>query len=228
MATNVAVIRFPGTNCEFDVVEVVQQLGAQAQIVFHDEPSLGSADAVVIAGGFAHGDYLRPGAIARFSPVMEAVASFAKSGGPVVGICNGFQVLTEANLLPGALQKNASLKFRCGFTDLRVENSNSVLTSEAQAGDILSIPINHFEGNYTCSSETLAELQGEDRVLFRYVTNPNGSVDDIAGICNEGRNVVGLMPHPERACHELLGSRDGIVLMSSLLGAAGLNAAVPH
>ncbi|MTA73720.1 MAG: phosphoribosylformylglycinamidine synthase subunit PurQ, partial [Actinobacteria bacterium] len=167
MATNVAVIRFPGTNCEFDVVEVVQQLGAQAQIVFHDEPSLGSADAVVIAGGFAHGDYLRPGAIARFSPVMEAVASFAQSGGPVVGICNGFQVLTEANLLPGALQKNAGLKFRCGFTELRVENSNSVLTSEAQVGEILSIPINHFEGNYTCSSETLAELQGEDRVLFR-------------------------------------------------------------
>ena len=227
MATNVSVIRFPGTNCEFDVVEVVQQLGAQAQIVFHDEPSLGSADAVVIAGGFAHGDYLRPGAIARFSPVMEAVASFAQSGGPVVGICNGFQVLTEANLLPGALQKNAGLKFRCGFTELRVENSNSVLTSEAQVGDILSIPINHFEGNYTCSSETLAELQGEDRVLFRYVTNPNGSVDDIAGICNEGRNVVGLMPHPERACHDLLGSRDGIVLMSSLLRAAGLNAGLP-
>ena len=228
MATNVAVIRFPGTNCEFDVVEVVQQLGAQAEIVFHDEPSLGAADAVVIAGGFAHGDYLRPGAIARFSPVMEAVASFAQSGGPVVGICNGFQVLTEANLLPGALQKNAGLKFRCGFTELRVENSNSVLTSEAQVGDILSIPINHFEGNYTCSSETMAELRGEDRVLFRYVTNPNGSVDDIAGICNEGRNVVGLMPHPERACHDLLGSRDGIVLMSSLLRAAGLNAGVPN
>ena len=228
MATNVSVIRFPGTNCEFDVVEVVQQLGAQAQIVFHDEPSLGSADEVVTAGGFAHGDYLRPGAIARFSPVMEAVASFAQSGGPVVGICNGFQVLTEANLLPGALQKNAGLKFRCGFTELRVENSNSVLTSEAQVGDILSIPINHFEGNYTCSSETLAELQGEDRVLFRYVTNPNGSVDDIAGICNEGRNVVGLMPHPERACHDLLGSRDGIVLMSSLLRAAGLNAGLPN
>ncbi|CAB4702314.1 unannotated protein [freshwater metagenome] len=183
---------------------------------------------MVIAGGFAHGDYLRPGAIARFSPVMEAVASFAQSGGPVVGICNGFQVLTEANLLPGALQKNAGLKFRCGFTELRVENSNSVLTSEAQVGEILSIPINHFEGNYTCSSETLAELQGEDRVLFRYVANPNGSVDDIAGICNEGRNVVGLMPHPERACHDLLGSRDGIVLMSSLLHAAGLNAGLPN
>ena len=217
MATNVSVIRFPGTNCEFDVVEVVQQLGAQAQIVFHDEPSLGSADAVVIAGGFAHGDYLRPGAIARFSPVMEAVASFAQSGGPVVGICNGFQVLTEANLLPGALQKNAGLKFRCGFTELRVENSNSVLTSEAQVGDILSIPINHFEGNYTCSSETLAELQGEDRVLFRYVTNPNGSVDDIAGICNAQRNVLGMMPHPERAADPLMGSTDGLVLFHSLI-----------
>ncbi len=223
MSTNVAVIRFPGTNCEFDVVEVVQQLGASAEIVFHDEPSLGNADAVVVAGGFAHGDYLRPGAIARFSPVMDAVAAFAQEGGPVVGICNGFQVLTEAHLLPGALQKNAGLKFRCGFTDLRVESSNSVLTSAVTPGDILSIPINHFEGNYTCSLETLAELQSEDRILFRYVTNPNGSMDDIAGICNEGRNVVGLMPHPERACHDLLGSHDGINLMQSLLNAAGLS-----
>ncbi|MEX0767312.1 MAG: phosphoribosylformylglycinamidine synthase subunit PurQ [Microthrixaceae bacterium] len=220
MSTNIAVIRFPGTNCEFDVLEVVQQLGAQAHIVFHDEPGLGNADAVVIAGGFAHGDYLRPGAIARFSPVMTAVSEFAASGGPVVGICNGFQVLTEAHLLPGALQKNAGLKFRCGPTDLRVESSDSVLTRAVATGDVLSIPINHFEGNYTCSAETLAELQSEDRVLFRYVNNPNGSVDDIAGICNQGRNVVGLMPHPERACHELLGSTDGVGLMQSLLDSA--------
>jgi phosphoribosylformylglycinamidine synthase len=221
VAVEVAVIRFPGTNCEFDVAEAVQSLGAQARIVFHDEPDLGAADAVVVAGGFAHGDYLRPGAIARFSPVMSAVGEFAAAGGPVVGICNGFQVLTEAHLLPGALQKNAGLKFRCGTAQLRVETTDSVLTSSASVGDVLDIPINHFEGNYTCSPETLAELRGEDRIVVRYVDNPNGSVDDIAGICNEGRNVVGLMPHPERACNELLGSADGIVMLRSMLAAAG-------
>lgn len=222
MAVEVAVIRFPGTNCEFDVAEAVESLGAQARIVFHDEPGLGAADAVVVAGGFAHGDYLRPGAIARFSPVMTAVGEFAAAGGPVVGICNGFQVLTEAHLLPGALQKNAGLKFRCGTAQLRVESTDSVLTSAATVGDVLDIPINHFEGNYTCSPETLAELRGDDRIVVRYVDNPNGSIDDIAGICNEGRNVVGLMPHPERACDELLGSADGIVMLRSMLSAASV------
>jgi phosphoribosylformylglycinamidine synthase len=213
----VAVVRFPGTNCEFDVVEAVESLGATAEIVFHDRPSLGAADAVVVAGGFAHGDYLRPGAIARFSPVMSAVAEFAARGGPVIGICNGFQVLTEAGLLPGALQKNAGLKFRCETVELRVETTDSALTNRATAGAVLRIPINHFEGNYTCSPETLAELRAEDRVVLRYVENPNGSVDDIAGVCNAGRNVVGLMPHPERACHELLGSTDGRPLLASFL-----------
>lgn len=221
MTTKVAVVRFPGTNCEFDVVEVVTRLGASAEIVFHDEPSLGDADAVVIAGGFAHGDYLRPGAIARFSPIMSAVGAFAADGGPVVGICNGFQVLTEAHLLPGALQKNAGLKFRCEMVELRVETTDSALTSESQLGAVLRIPINHFEGNYTCSPETLAELRSEDRIVVRYVDNPNGSVDDIAGVCSAGRNVVGLMPHPERACDQLLGSSDGLVMMQSLLHAAG-------
>jgi phosphoribosylformylglycinamidine synthase subunit PurQ / glutaminase len=221
MATSVAVIRFPGTNCEFDVAEALSGLGADAEIVFHDERSLGAADGVVIAGGFAHGDYLRPGAIARFSPVMEAVSDFAASGGPVVGICNGFQVLTEAHLLPGALQKNAGSKFHCGMVNLRVETIDSPVTNDAAVGDVLGIPINHFEGNYTCSPETLAELRAEDRVVVRYVENPNGSVDDIAGICSAGRNVVGLMPHPERACNELLGSTDGLVMMRSLLVAAG-------
>ncbi len=221
MAAKVAVVRFPGTNCEFDVVEAVRSLGGQAEIVFHDQTSLGGADAVVVAGGFAHGDYLRPGAIARFSPVMAAVTEFAAEGGPVVGICNGFQVLTEAHLLPGALQKNAGLKFRCQMADLVVASSDSVLTSQAQVGDVLRIPINHFEGNYTCSPETLAELRGDDRIVVRYADNPNGSVDDIAGICNEGRNVVGLMPHPERACNELLGSVDGQVMIGSLLASAG-------
>ena len=221
MTTKVAVVRFPGTNCEFDVIEVVTRLGAEAEIVFHDEPSLGDADALVIAGGFAHGDYLRPGAIARFSPIMSAVESFAAAGGPVVGICNGFQVLTEAHLLPGALQKNSGLKFRCEMVELRVDTMDSALTSESNIGAILRVPINHFEGNYTCSPETLAELRSEDRIVVRYVDNPNGSVDDIAGVCSAGRNVVGLMPHPERACDDLLGSSDGLVMMRSMLHAAG-------
>jgi phosphoribosylformylglycinamidine synthase len=174
-------------------------------------------DAVIVPGGFAHGDYLRPGAIARFSPVMSAVAEFAAAGGPVVGVCNGFQVLTEAGLLPGALQKNAGLKFVCAPAQLRVETTNSVLTRAAAKGAVLSIPINHFEGNYTCDAETLAQLRDEDRIVLRYVVNPNGSVDDIAGVCNEGRNVVGLMPHPERSTSELLGSTDGLPLLRSLL-----------
>ena len=151
---------------------------------------------------------------------MDAVAEFAAGGGPVVGICNGFQILTEAGLLPGALQKNAGLKFLCATVELRVESTQSVLTSAARVGDVLRVPINHFEGNYICSPETLAELRGDDRVLLRYVDNPNGSTDDIAGICSEGGNVVGLMPHPERACDPLLGSGDGRPLLRSLLGAA--------
>jgi phosphoribosylformylglycinamidine synthase len=183
-------------------------------------------DAVVVPGGFAHGDYLRTGAIARFSPVMEAVTGFAAAGGPVVGICNGFQVLTEAGLLPGALQKNVGLTFICETVELRVETSASVLTALASPGDVLRIPINHFEGNYVCDARTLAQLRDEDRVVLRYVHNPNGSLDDIAGIANRGRNVVGLMPHPERASARLIGSDDGVVLLRSLLAAAtGLDAA---
>lgn len=223
MAPTVAVVCYPGTNCEHDVVEAVRSLGADGRIVFHDRAELGDADAVVIAGGFAHGDYLRPGAIARFSPITEAVVRFASEGGPVVGICNGFQVLTEAHLLPGALQKNAGLKFRCATAQLRVESTDSVLTSQASRGQVLTIPINHFEGNYTCSPEVLDELRSDERIVLRYVENPNGSIDDIAGICNADRNVVGLMPHPERACNELLGSTDGTVLMASFLASAGAN-----
>jgi phosphoribosylformylglycinamidine synthase len=157
---------------------------------------------------------------------MSAVSEFAASGGPVVGICNGFQVLTEAGLLPGALQKNRGLKFVCTTVGLRVESTDSVLTSAANIGDVLRVPINHFEGNYTCSAETLAQLRDEDRVVLRYVENPNGSIDDIAGICNEGRNVVGLMPHPERACNALLGSEDGVPLLRSVLAAAATGAKV--
>ncbi|MCB1039819.1 MAG: phosphoribosylformylglycinamidine synthase subunit PurQ, partial [Acidimicrobiales bacterium] len=195
-----------------------------AEILWHGDGSVQGVDAVVVPGGFAHGDYLRPGAIARFSPVMEAVVSFARSGGPVVGICNGFQVLTEAGLLPGALQKNRGLKFLCTTVELRVESTRSVLTAEAAVGDVLRVPINHFEGNYTCAPETLAELRAEDQIVLRYVENPNGSVDDIAGICNAGRNVVGLMPHPERAISDLLGSADGVPLLRSLLASAAATA----
>ncbi|HEX4867393.1 MAG TPA: phosphoribosylformylglycinamidine synthase subunit PurQ [Acidimicrobiales bacterium] len=220
MAPRVGVVLFPGSNCELDVMEAVRDLGGEAEIVWHGDTSLGGVDAVVVPGGFAHGDYLRPGAIARFSPIMGAITAFAADGGPVVGICNGFQVLTEAGLLPGALQKNAGLKFVCATTTLRVETTSTVLTSQTAVGDELRIPINHFEGNYTCDPETLARLRAEDRVVVRYVDNPNGSVDDIAGVCNDGRNVVGLMPHPERACHPLLGSTDGVPLVRSILAAA--------
>jgi phosphoribosylformylglycinamidine synthase I len=218
---SVGVVLFPGTNCERDVVEAITALGGDAEMLWHGDRTLQGVDAVVLPGGFAHGDYLRPGAIARFSPIMEAVAKFAAGEGPVVGICNGFQVLTEAGLLPGALQKNRGLKFLCRTVSVRVETARSVLTSEATPGDVLRIPINHFEGNYTCSPDTLAELQADDRIVLRYVDNPNGSMDDIAGICNAGRNVVGLMPHPERAYAALLGSADGGPLLQSLLVAAG-------
>lgn len=221
MTSQVGVVLFPGSNCERDAIEAIELLGGRAELLWHGDPTVGASDAVIVPGGFAHGDYLRPGAIARFSPVMKAVADFAAGGGPIVGICNGFQVLTEAGMLPGALQKNRGLKFLCTTVALRVESTDSVLSSEAMKGSTLRVPINHFEGNYTCSPETLAELQAEDRVILRYVDNPNGSVDDIAGICNAGRNVVGLMPHPERACHRLLGSEDGAPLLRSLLVAAG-------
>jgi phosphoribosylformylglycinamidine synthase len=220
MAPRVGVVRFPGSNCEFDSIEAVEHLGGTGVLLWHDDTDLSGVDAVIIPGGFAHGDYLRPGAIARFSPIMGAVGRFAAAGGPVVGICNGFQVLTEAGLLPGALQKNNGLKFRCAMAEIQIETSDSILTNQVPVGTIARIPINHFEGNYTCDAETLAELQAEDRIVFRYVNNPNGSVDHIAGICSAGRNVVGLMPHPERACHELLGSTDGVGLIGSLLSAA--------
>lgn len=220
-APRISVVVFPGTWSERDFAHVAGVIGWRADLVWHTETDLGSPDAVVLPGGFAHGDHLRTGAIARFSPIMQAVRDHAAAGGPVVGICNGFQILTEAGLLPGALQKNRGLKFLCTTVDLRVETTASVLTSEAGDGDILRIPINHFEGNFTCDAATLAQLRAEDRVVVRYVDNPNGSVDDIAGVCNEGRNVVGLMPHPERASHALLGSSDGAVLLRSLLASAG-------
>ena len=220
MATRVGVVLFPGTNCEHDAVHAVERLGGTAELVWHGATSTSGYDALILPGGFAHGDYLRPGAIARFSPVMDAVATYAAGGGPVIGICNGFQVLTEAGLLPGALQKNRGLRFLCTTTTVRVERDDTALTAGVPVGTELSIPINHFEGNYTCDAATLAELRAEGRIVLRYVDNPNGSVDDIAGVCNAGRNVVGLMPHPERASDPLLGSVDGVVLLRALLETA--------
>lgn len=224
MSTRVGVVVFPGTNCEHDVVRGVEVLGGRADLVWHGDRALDGFDAVVVPGGFAHGDYLRTGAIARFSPVMEAVQRFAAAGGPVVGICNGFQILTEAGLLPGALQKNAGLKFRCETVACRVVTDRSALTRGVSTGTVLDLPINHFEGNYTCDPETLARLRDLDQIVLRYVENPNGSLDDIAGVSNEAGNVVGLMPHPERAAEAILGSADGAVLLRALLAAAGASA----
>ena len=220
MSVRVGVVVFPGTNCELDVVWAVEALGASAELLWHGDRDVHGVDAVVVPGGFAHGDYLRTGAIARFSPVMDAVAEHAAAGGAVVGICNGFQVLTEAGLLPGALQKNTGLTFVCDTVELEVVSTRSVLTRNAERGAILRVPINHFEGNYVCDPDTLRSLHDDDRIVVRYVDNPNGSLDDIAGISNEVGNVVGLMPHPERASDVLLGSADGVVLLESLLAAA--------
>ena len=225
MAPRIGVVVFPGTNCEHDVVQAVEAVGGAGVLLWHGDANLRGVDGVVLPGGFAHGDYLRPGALARFSPVMDAVADFARTGGPVVGICNGFQVLTEAGLLPGALQKNGRLRFLCQPVRVVVASTSSVLTSLSAVGDELVIPINHFSGNYTCDDDTLRRLQAEDRVVLRYAENPNGSVDAIAGIANEAGNVVGLMPHPERASSALLGSDDGLVLLRALVAAATASSA---
>ena len=216
--TTIGVVVFPGSNCEYDAASAVEQLGARAEFIFHSAPSLGDVDGVILPGGFAHGDYLRPGALARFSPVMTAVSAFAAAGGPVLGICNGFQVLTEAGLLPGALQKNRGLTFLCQPTTLIVSSTRSVLTRGADLGAELVVPINHFSGAYTCDDATHASLVENDQIVLRYRENPNGSRDDIAGVANVAGNVVGLMPHPERAMSTLLGSADGRVLLESFVG----------
>lgn len=218
MTARVGVVVFPGSNCEHDVVEAVDSVGGSGELLWHKDKSLSNVDAVVLPGGFAHGDYLRTGAMARFSPIMDAVSRFADDGGPVVGICNGFQILTEAQLLPGALYKNQGLKFLCQPAVLKVESTDSALTRGLKVGDQLSIPINHFEGNYVCSEETLAMLRENNLIVFTYQDNPNGATADIAGIRNENGNVVGLMPHPERAAHPLLGGTDGARMLKGLIG----------
>jgi phosphoribosylformylglycinamidine synthase len=230
MAAKIGVVVFPGSNCEHDVVKALGLFGparAEAELVWHGERLLAGYDAIVLPGGFAHGDYLRPGALARFSPVMEAVAKYAADGGPVVGICNGFQVLTEAGLLPGALQKNRGLRFLCTTVGVSVCTTRTVLTGESTVGAQLSLPINHFEGSFTCDAATLERLRAEDRIVLRYTANPNGSLDDIAGVCNEDGNVVGLMPHPERACDAMTASTDGMGLLESLVVAATRRTQVP-
>ena len=221
------VLVFPGSNCDHDAYNVISEITRQpVSFLWHDSEDLGGVDAVLVPGGFAYGDYLRTGAIARFSPVMQAVKRFAGSGGMVLGICNGFQILTEAGLLPGALMRNAGLKYICKQVHLRVETSDSQFTSLLSAGEVLKIPIGHMEGNYYCDAETLRQLESEDRIAFRYATpdgavtpeaNPNGSLGNIAGILNEGRNVLGMMPHPDRSSELLLGSADGLRIFAGMV-----------
>lgn len=220
MSTTVGVVVFPGSNCEYDAANAVTAVGATAQFVWHTRDDLDGLDAIILPGGFAHGDYLRPGAIARFSPVMDAVAAFAETGRPVLGICNGFQVLTEAGMLPGALQKNAGLTFLCQPTTVFVLSTRSVLTRDLTVGEKLTIPINHFSGSYTCDQETYEYLESNDLIVLRYLDNPNGSLHGIAGVCNEAGNVVGLMPHPERAVSPLTGYVDGRRLLEGFVSAA--------
>ena len=231
------VVVFPGSNCDHDAFHAAKEvLGQDAEFVWHKDTSLKGADAVILPGGFAHGDYLRTGAIARFSPIMPAILEFARAGGPVLGICNGFQVLLEAGLLPGAMLRNRDLKFHCEQVTVCVEQTDTPFTQGAAPGRRLRLPVAHGEGNYYAPPDVVSELQASRRIIFRYcdargevteAANPNGSVNNIAGICNEARNVVGLMPHPERACEAPLGSADGLVLFASVVSALAQHGAVP-
>jgi phosphoribosylformylglycinamidine synthase len=220
------VVVFPGSNCDHDTYHVISKvIGQPVDFIWHKEEEIGHCDAIILPGGFSYGDYLRTGAIARFSPVMRSVIDLAHAGGLVLGICNGFQILCEAGLLPGALLRNRDLRFICEHVNVRVEHTDTPFTSACVEGQVLSMPIAHGEGNYFCDPETLAELEREGRIIFRYCTpegdvteeaNPNGSLDGIAGICSRERNVLGLMPHPERASESLLGSNDGRQIFLSL------------
>jgi phosphoribosylformylglycinamidine synthase I len=230
-----AIVVFPGSNCDHDAYHATTAvIGQQAELIWHKETDLRGADAVILPGGFAHGDYLRTGAIARFSPIMKSVEAFAAAGGPVVGFCNGFQILLEAGLLEGAMLRNRSLQYRCEHVHVRVERTDTPWTTLCQPGQVMRIPIAHGEGNYFAAPEVIERLEANGQVIFRYVTaggettdasNPNGSLHHIAGICNERRNVVALMPHPERACEPVLGSGDGKVVLDSVV--ASLRAGVP-
>ena len=223
------VVVFPGSNCDHDAFYAIGNvLKKPVEFIWHQSENLANCDAIILPGGFAFGDYLRTGAIARFSPVMKPVEKFAKSGGMVLGICNGFQILLEAGLLPGAMMRNSGLRFICRQVHIRVEQADTPFTNAAARGQILKIPINHGEGNFTCDEATLAELEKNRQVIFRYTTadgtddvagNPNGSMANIAGICNRERNIAGLMPHPERAVEEAIGSSDGLVIFRSMMEA---------
>jgi len=215
------VVVFPGSNCDHDAqFSVTANLGERAEMLWHRDNAIpNDIDAVILPGGFSYGDYLRCGAIAKFSPIIDAVKSFAAKGGLVIGICNGFQILTECHLLPGALVRNANLRYICKPVALRVETTNSPFTNQAAKGQTLTFPIAHGEGRYTADEATLDELEAEDRVIFRYLDNPNASLRDIAGICNKERNVLGLMPHPERATDPLMGSTDGLIVFRSIASA---------
>ena len=220
------VVMFPGSNCDHDTYHVISKvIGQPVDFIWHRQNSVADCDAVILPGGFSYGDYLRTGAIARFSPVMGAIKEFASRGGLVMGICNGFQILCEAGLLPGALLRNKNLKFICDHVNIRVEATDTPFTNRCQRNQVLSVPIAHGDGNYFCDDLALAELQREDLILFRYSdpngrtssdANPNGSLDDIAGICNHERNVLGMMPHPERASEQQLGSSDGRIIFYSV------------
>lgn len=215
-----AVLVFPGSNCDIDCYKAVEDtIGESVDYVWHTATDLSAYDCILVPGGFSYGDYLRCGAISRFAPVMAEVAKAAEQGKYILGICNGFQILTEAGLLPGTLRRNMSLKFRCHDTVLRVENNENPFTTQYAAGEEITIPIAHGEGNYYCDEATLAQLKKNNQIIFRYVNNPNGSVEDIAGISNERGNVVGMMPHPERAVDSLLGSDDGKKMFTSILKA---------
>jgi len=228
------VLVFPGSNCDHDTYNVIAEIARQpVTMLWHDSPYLHHCDAILVPGGFAYGDYLRTGAIARFSPVMQSVKQFAADGGLVLGICNGFQILCEAGLLPGALMRNAGLKYICKQVHLRTETTDSPFTSTLNKGQVVKIPIGHMEGNYFCDGEALAALKSDDRVAFRYseangeitrAANPNGSLENIAGILSEKRNVLGMMPHPDRSSEQLLGSADGLLIFQSMIAALGVTA----
>ncbi|RKL67182.1 phosphoribosylformylglycinamidine synthase I [Salipaludibacillus neizhouensis] len=213
-----AVIVFPGSNCDLDMFHAIKdELGEDVSYVWHDETSLDRFDAILLPGGFSYGDYLRSGAIARFSPIMKAVEEAATAGKPVLGVCNGFQVLLEAGLLPGAMRKNAKLKFICKPVALKVKNSETMFSMAYEEGSVITIPVAHGDGNYYCDQETLASLEKNNQIVFTYESELNGSINDIAGITNEKGNVLGMMPHPERAVDSLLGSEDGLKLFKSIV-----------
>ena len=213
----IGVIIFPGSNCDGDALYAVERVGADPVELWHADADLKGGDAVILPGGLSYGDYLRPGAIARCAKVMTPLEDFARSGGPTLGICNGFQVLTEAHLLPGALLRNTHMRFVCRRVRVRIETARTPWTASCEPGEELTLPVAHNEGNYFADSETLAQLEEEERVVLRYLDNPNGSANDVAGICNEDRNVVGIMPHPERVSDDLLGSDEGLRLLRPVL-----------